>query len=105
MDAGGEAHVSITLPLARAVSVKGTISVPGETGVGRAILHKKVHDTYVPFLDGWISNGGRFEFNNVPPGPYEIVATSQAGSGASSWSVHETVEVGASDIEVALRPQ
>jgi lipocalin len=105
LDAGGEAQVSITLSPARAVSVTGTISVPGGTSAGRAILFKKVHDTYVSFLDGWISNGGTFRFDNVPPGSYEIVATSQADTGASSWHVRDEVEVGVVDTEVTLTSQ
>jgi hypothetical protein len=105
LDAGGEAQVSITLPLARAVSVTATISVPAETSAGRASLYKKVHDGYVSFLDVWISKDGKFHFDNVPPGSYEIIATSQAGTGASSWHVRDQVEVGVSDIEVTLTPQ
>ena len=38
---GGDAQVSITLRLARAVSVKATIHVPGEMMVGRAALNKR----------------------------------------------------------------
>ena len=105
LDSGDEAQISITLPLTKAVSVKGTIDVPGEISDGRAILNKKVYDHYVSFLEGWVSKDRTFQFQNVPPGSYEIVATSQAGTGASSWDIREPVEVGASDLEVTLRPQ
>jgi len=105
LDAGGEAQASIILSPTRAVSVKGTVSVPDETSVGHAVLYKKVHDGYVSFLDGWIFQGGKFQFDNVPPGSYEIMATSQADTGASSWHVRDRVEVGVSDVEVTLTPQ
>jgi len=105
VEAGDEAQVSITLPLVRAVSVKATINAPGEISDGMASLTKKVNDRYVSFLGGWVSKDKTVQFRNVPPGSYEIVASSQAGTGASSWEVREPVEVGASDLEVTLRPQ
>jgi hypothetical protein len=102
--AGGETQVSITLPLTKGVTAKGTISVPGEMSEGRANLYKKVYDQYMLFLEGWVSKEGAFQFKNVPAGSYEIVATSDAASGASSWHIRQEVEVGAFDIEVTLRP-
>jgi hypothetical protein len=105
LETGGEAQVSVALPLTRAVSVRGTLGVPGEIGDGRATLYNKVYEGYVPFLTAWVQKDRTFQFKNVPPGSYEIVASSQAASGATSWSVREEVEVGASDLEVTLRPQ
>ena len=103
--AGGEARVAITLRLARAVTVKGTISAPGEMTGGRAALYKKIYDQYMQFLYSPVDHaGGAFAFPNVPPGSYEIVASSEAGSGAASWHIRQEVQVGASDVEVALRP-
>ena len=60
----------------------------------------------MPFLSARVTKdlNGAFEFPNVPAGSYEIVASSEAGSGASSWNIRQDVEVGASDVEVALRP-
>lgn len=105
LEAGDEVRISITLPLTTAVSVKATLEVPGETSEGRATLNKKVHDHYVSFLDGWVGKDGTIQFSNVPAGSYEIVAASHAGTGASSWYIRETVEVGGSDLEIALKPQ
>ena len=103
---GGEAQVSITLRLARAVSVKATIHVPGTMMVGRAALNKRIYDQHMPFRFAWVTKdlNGAFEFPNVPAGSYEIVVSSEAGSGASSWNIRQDVEVGASDVEVVLRP-
>jgi hypothetical protein len=105
LDTGGEAQVSIVLPFTAAVSVRGTLSVPGEVSGGRVILLKRVYDESVLFLEQWVGKNKTFQFQNVPPGSYEILASSQADSGASSWAILEQVEVGASDMEVTLRPQ
>jgi hypothetical protein len=105
LDAGAEAQVSITLPFTTAVSVKGKINALGEMSEGRANFLKKVSDQYVFFAQEWISKEGVFEFKNVPAGSYQIVANSQSGSGASSWHIRQEVEVGSSDMEVALRPR
>jgi hypothetical protein len=102
---GKEVDVSIVLPLTTAVSVKGVIRAPEEMGEGRAILSKKVGEFHIPFLEGRVGKDGTFQFQNVPPGAYQIVAGSDAGSGASSWSIEEELEVRASDIEVTLRPR
>lgn len=59
-EAGSETQVSITLPLTTAVSVKGVISVPGEVGGGRIILSKKIHKTYMSFLEEWVRKDGGF---------------------------------------------
>jgi hypothetical protein len=105
VEAGGEAQVSITLPLTRGVSVKGAISGARDMSDGRANLDKKVRDQYVLFLQEWVAKDGIFQFKNVPPGYYEIVAASQSSSGASSWNLRQEVLVGTSDMEVTLRPQ
>jgi hypothetical protein len=105
LDTGAEAQVSITLPLTRGNSVKGRISVPGELGEGNVNLYQKVHDQYSLFLEGWVSKEGTFEYKNVPPGSYEIMAVSQSPSGASSWNIRQEVEVGSADVELNLRPQ
>jgi len=105
LDTGGERQVSITLPLATAVSVKGTLNVPGETSDGGATLCKNVYDNCVSFLEGWVTGDKTLQFDNVPPGSYEIAATSNAATGANSWHIRERLEVGASDMEVTLRPQ
>jgi len=105
VEAGGETPVSITLALAKAVSVKGKISVPGEMSDGRANLIKKISGQFMLFLQAWVSKDGSFQFQNVPPGPYEIAAASQSSSGASSWNIRQEIEVGGSDMEVTLRPQ
>jgi len=104
LEAGGEARVSITLPLTSAVTVKGTVSEAGGTGEGRVVLYWKVRELYISLLEAWVRNDRTFELKNVPPGSYEIVAVSQAGTGANSWDLREPVEVGASDVEVTLRP-
>jgi hypothetical protein len=104
LEAGSETQVSITLPLVKGVSVNGAVRVPGEMGDGRTVLYKKVYDQSVGFLEGWVQKDGSFQFKNVPAGSYEIVATSQSSSGASSWNIRQEVEVGAFDVEVALRP-
>lgn len=105
VEAGGETQVSITLPLAKAVSVKGKINVPGDMSDGRANLMKKISGQFMLFLQAWVSKDGSFQFENVPPGAYEIVAASQSSSGASSWNIRQEIEVGGSDMEVTLRPQ
>ena len=105
LEAGSETQISITLPLTSAVSVKAAINDPRELGDGRAFLYKRVYDHSVSFLEEWVRRDKTFQFGNVPPGSYEIVAVSQAGAGASSWNIHERVEVGASDMEVTLRAQ
>jgi hypothetical protein len=102
---GGEADASIVLPTANAVSVKGTIAVPGEIGDVQATLYQTFDGHRLSFGDAWVLPGKTFEFKNVPPGSYEIDASSQAGSGASSWSVREPLQVGASDMELTLKPQ
>jgi Carboxypeptidase regulatory-like domain len=104
LDSGAEAQVSITLAFSKAVSVKGKIAFSGEMGAGRANLLKKVYDQYVSFLQETVSKDGSFQFVNVPAGSYEIVATSDAASGATSWNVRQQVEVGSSDVDVTLRP-
>ena len=104
VEAGGEAQASIALPLTRASSIKGAIGVAGEMSGGRVILSKKIYDKYMPFLEGWAANDGKFQFSNVPAGSYEIVAASQANSGPSSWNLRQEVEVGTSDMEIQLRP-
>ena len=86
-EVGSETQISITLPLTRAVSIKGFISVPGEMKDGRIFLYKKIHKTYMSFLEDWVRKDGKFNFENVPAGSYEIVATSQANSGPSSWNI------------------
>ncbi len=105
VEAGGETQVSITLPLAKAVSVKGKINVPGDMSDGRANLIKKISGQFMLFLQAWVSKDGSFQFQNVPPGAYEIAAASQSSSGASSWNIRQEIEVGGSDMEVTLRPQ
>ncbi len=105
LDAGAEAEISIVLPLAKAVSVKGSISPADDISGGRVFLMKKVSDKHISFLQEWVGKDGIFEFRNVPAGSYEIVASSQANSGAASWGMHQDIEVGASDVEVLLRPE
>jgi len=105
VDAGSEAQVSITLPLAKAVSVRGSIIAPGEPSDGRANLYKKISDSFMIFLHTWVSKNGSFRFDNVPAGSYAIAASSQASSGPSSWNIRQEIEVGGSDLEVTLRPQ
>ncbi len=104
LDTGGETQVSITLPVTKAVTLKGTIASSGEMSAGIANLLKKVYDQYVSFLQEVVSKEGTFQFKNVPAGSYEIMATSGAASGATSWNVSQEVEVGTSDMEVTLRP-
>ncbi|MFN7995679.1 MAG: carboxypeptidase-like regulatory domain-containing protein [Bryobacteraceae bacterium] len=103
---GDEAQISMTLRLVKAVSVKGTVSVPGESVQGRASLFTKVYDHRVPFLIVQIEKGsnGAFEFENVSPGSYEIAAVADAGSGAPSWRASQELEVGSSNMEIVLRP-
>jgi len=104
VDTGGETQISITLPLTKAVVLKGTVASSGEMSEGRANLLKKVYDQYVSFLQERVAKEGTFVFNNVPAGSYEIMATSAAASGGTSWNVRLDVEVGTSDMEVTLRP-
>ena len=105
LGAGGEVDVSIVLPATNAVTVKGTMNVPGEIGDGQVNLYSTFGEHRLLFMDAWVQPGKTFEFKNVPPGSYEIDASSQAGSGASSWSVREPLQVGAADMEITLRPQ
>lgn len=105
VEAGAESEIAIVLPLAKAVSVKGSISPAGDISGGQVFLMKKVSDKHILFLQEWVGKDGRFEFRNAPAGSYEIVASSQANSGAASWSMHEDIEVGATDMEVQLRPE
>jgi hypothetical protein len=105
LDTGGEAEISIALPLAKAVSVKGSINSAGDIIGGRMLLMKKVYDKHISFLQEWVGKDGTFEFRNVPAGSYDIVASSQANSGATSWSMHQEIEVGTADTEVQLRPE
>jgi hypothetical protein len=104
LNAGGEAQASITLPLAKAVSINGTVDLSGPIAGGRVNLLKKAYDQYILFLQATVSNVGKFEFKNVPAGSYEIVAASDVGAGASSWQTRQEIEVGSSDTEVALKP-
>jgi hypothetical protein len=104
VDAGGEAQVSITLPLTKAVTVKGIIGLSSEMSAGMAYLNKKVLDQYLLFGQEAVAKDGTFQFKNVPAGLWEIVAASGASSGASSWNARQEVEVGISDREVTLRP-
>jgi hypothetical protein len=105
LETGGETEVSITLPLAKAVTVKATISLSSEMAAGRVNLGKKVSDhQYVLLAQEVVAKDGTFQFENVPAGSYEIAAASDSSSGASSWIARQEVEVGASDMDVALRP-
>ncbi len=104
VETGGEAQVSITLPLAKAVRVKGAISLPGDTSGGHANLVKKIDGQIMTFLEAAVANDGTFQFSNVPADLYEIEASSQASSGPSSWSIRQDVLVGTADMDVTLRP-
>jgi hypothetical protein len=104
LEAGSEAQIPITLAITKAVSVKGAISLSTETAAGRVNLLKKVSDQYVLFLQEVVAKDGTFQLKNVPAGSYEMVAASDSSAGASSWIARQEVEVGASDMEVTLRP-
>ena len=103
VEVGGETQLSITLPFANAVSIHGTLNVPDKSS-GRVILYKKISDHRMSFLETSVRPDATFEFENVPAGPYEIVATSEAGSGPSSWFLTQDVVAGSSDMDVTLRP-
>ncbi len=105
LDTGGEAQVSIALPFTRSVTVKGTISLPGEATDGRVTLYMPVHNRYISLEDGPVAKDGTFQLKNVPPGTYEITGGSQSASGASSWYVRQEVAVGTSDMDITLRPR
>jgi hypothetical protein len=104
LDTGGEAQASVTLPVTKAVTLKGTVASSGGMSEGRANLLKKIYDQYVSFLQERVAKEGTFVFTNVPAGSYEIMATSDAASGGASWNVRQDVEVGTSDMDVTLRP-
>ncbi len=104
VDVGAEMQVAITLPLARAVTVKGAVSGPGGMSGGRVFLTKKIYARYMLFLDVWLQPDGTFQLDNVPAGAYEIVAASQASSGPASWLTRQQLNVGTSDLEVQLTP-
>jgi len=104
LGAGSKAQVSITLPLAKAVTVKGSIGLGSETSGGHANLVKKIDGQAMSFLEQGVGKDGTFEFRNVPAGVYEIEAASQSSSGPSSWTIRQDVAVGAADMEVALKP-
>lgn len=104
LDAGGEAQASITLPLTKAVNVKGVVDFSGPVAGGRVNLLKQAYDQYILFLEGTVSKEGKFEFKNVPTGSYEIAAASNVSAGPSSWQTRQQVEVGSSDTEVVLKP-
>jgi len=101
--AGGEAQVSITLPLSKAVTLKGSISLGGETS-GHANLVKKIDGQAMSFLEEEVGKDGTFVFRNVPAGVYEIEAASQSSFGPTSWSIRQDVAVGTADMEIALKP-
>lgn len=103
-DAGSEVQASITLPFSRAVTLKGTLTVPGSTIDGRVILYKKVYDQYVSFLEEWVQKDGTFTFKNVPAGSYEIVGASQSSAAENSWYARQDIEVGTLDMNIALSP-
>ena len=103
LEAGSEAQISITLPLAKAVTVNGSIALSGETGSGRLQLFQKLNDQYVLFLEDQLGPDATFQLKNIPSGSYTIVVTS--GSGASGWIVRQDLAIGSSDIELTLRPQ
>jgi hypothetical protein len=101
LDVGAEVPVTITLPLTTAVSVKGTAGAPGD---GTVYLNKRFASGTVSYTDGTIAPDGRFSLTNVPPGSYEIKASSRVNSGEASWNSRDEIEVGATDLEVTLRP-
>jgi hypothetical protein len=105
LDTAGEAQVSITLPLTKAVALNGSIATSTGAAVGNATLYKKFHDNYLVFLQSTVSKEGKFQFQNVPPGIYEVAATSSSSSGDSSWNVLQEVIVNSSDTEITLRPE
>ncbi len=104
LNAGGEAQASITLPLTKAVSIRGIVDWSGPIAGGRVNLLKKTYDQYVLFLQATVSKEGKFEFKNVPAGSYEIMSASDVGAGASSWQARQEIEVGSSDTDVVLKP-
>jgi hypothetical protein len=105
LENGGEAQVSIALPLAKAASVKGSIAFSGDMSGGRVNLFQKLNDQYVLFLQETVGKDGTFQLKNVPAGSYTLVATSDSGSAAASWNVRQELAIGSSDIELTLRPQ
>jgi Carboxypeptidase regulatory-like domain len=100
LEAGNETQISITLPLAKTVTVKGSITLSGETGGGRIQLFQKLSDQYVLFLEDQVGPDATFQLKNIPSGSYLIVV-----SGASGWIVRQDLAIGSSDIELTLRPQ
>ncbi len=105
LEAGGTAQAPVILPLAPAFAIKVTATPSGQFGDGRAGLYKVVSNQRISFLEETVGSDGKFEFDNVPAGSYEISAASPAGSTGSGWHVRQPVEVGAADIEINLRPQ
>jgi len=105
LETGSEVQASIILPFTRAVALKGTLSVPDEASEGRVVLFNRVGDQFAVFMDTWVAKDKKFQFVNVPPGSYIIVAVSSAASATSGWGLDDEVEVGAVDAEVMLRPQ
>jgi len=67
LGAGGEVDVSIVLPATNAVTVKGTMNVPGEIGDGQVNLYSTFGEHRLLFMDAWVQPGKTFEFKNVPP--------------------------------------
>jgi hypothetical protein len=104
LETAAEAQASLTLPLARAVTLNGSIAATTEAVAGTANLLRRFNDNYLLFLQTAVSKEGKFQFKNVPPGIYTIAAASSSSSGTSSWHVMQEVAVNSSDTEITLHP-
>ena len=104
LETGGQAQIAITLPYTQAVSVKASVAIPGQASAGQASLYKKIADQYVLLLNAPVTPDGKFQFQNVPSGSYEIAAASTSASGLSSWNVLQQIEIGSTDTELSLSP-
>jgi hypothetical protein len=105
VEAGDEPQLTIMLQPAKAVTLKVKLSLPVGARNVLVKLVKEVGGEDMLVATGYqASKEGVFEFYNIPQGSYELVASSHAGPGATSWIFRKDIEIGVSDEEVSANP-